>query len=346
MALTRIKNAALDPSTDITADQLDVGQLGGRRNLIINGAMQVAQRGTSRSFGNGYNALDRWATGEYQQAGHEQVSVTDSSVPVKKAIRVTSSNTTEAASGTRMALAQIVESQDCDFLAGKTVTLSFWIRFSASTVTGTDAGFYYYLSEYDSVDPNLQITGSTRANQTNIANGSYPTSWTKYTKTITCASTMKNLGARFLFSDLFNTTNNGDVWYEVTGVQLEVGSVATPFEHRSYGEELALCQRYYYRWESASAYSWFANGQSWSSTQLTARIHLPVQMRGSQTLYYSGSFRVCSDTCTGITSMALDKANPITPSIIVVTGGVTSGKAYGFGDNNDSNAWIALDAEL
>ena len=230
----------------VTQSKIDPNlSLGGRRNLIINGAMQVAQRGTSRSFGSSYNALDRWATGEYQQAGHEQVSVTDSSVPVKKAIRVTSSNTTEAASGTRMAVGQMVESQDCDFLAGKTVTLSFWIRFSASTVTGTDNGFYYQLGEYDSVDPNLQITGATRTNQTYIANGSYPTTWTKYTKTITCASTMKNLGARFLFIDTFNTTNNSDVWYEITGVQLEVGSVATPFEHRSYGEELALCQRYY-----------------------------------------------------------------------------------------------------
>jgi len=57
---------------------------------------------------------------------------------------------------------------------------------------------------------------------------------------------MKNLGVRFLFADLFNTTNNSDAWYEVTAVQLEVGDTATPFEHpRSYSDELTRCERYY-----------------------------------------------------------------------------------------------------
>jgi hypothetical protein len=242
-------------TTTINGFTPNIGNMGGR-NIVINGAMQVAQRGTSRSFGGTYNTLDRWAMGQYQQAGHEQVSVTDTSVPVKKAIKVTSSSTSEASSGTRMALAQIVESQNCDFLAGKTVTLSFYIRFSDATMTG-GGDFLFQLNEYDSVDPNLLTTGATRENNTTIAQGSLPTSWTKYTKTITCSSTMKNLGARFLFSNLFNTTANSDEWYEVTGVQLEVGSTATPFEHRSYGDELLRCQRYFEKkGQSSTSTAW------------------------------------------------------------------------------------------
>ena len=255
----------------------------GRRNLIINGAMQVAQRGTSRSFGGTYNTLDRWAMGQYQQAGHEQVSVTDTSVPVKKAIKVTSSSTSEAGSGTRMALAQIVESQNCDFLAGKTVTLSFYIRFSDATMTG-GGDFLFQLNEYDSVDPNLLTTGATRENNTTIAQGSLPTSWTKYTKTITCSSTMKNLGARFLFSNLFNTTANSDEWYEVTGVQLEAGDTATPFEHRSYGEELALCQRYFWNQVHQSSDAMVMDGFWGSATIFEGTVRYPVPMRAAPSL--------------------------------------------------------------
>ena len=216
------------------------------RNLVINGSFIVSQRGSGRVFGQSYPLLDRWSTGQYQQAGHQQVSVSDPSVPTIKAVRVTSSSTSEAGSGTRMALGQMVESKNCDFLAGKQVTLSFWIRFSSNTVSGTSSGFAYQLNEYDTVDPTFYSTGGTRENNTYISNGSYPTSWTKYTKTITCGSTMKNLGVRFLFADLFNTTNNSDAWYEVTAVQLEVGDTATPFEHpRSYSDELTRCQRFY-----------------------------------------------------------------------------------------------------
>ena len=242
------------------AKPLDLAQRGhvvhGRRNLIINGAMQVSQRyGTIRTFVTGDTAtdysLDRWQPGQFQASGVQQVSVTDSSVPTTKAARVSSSSTSEAASGTRMAFGQIVEHANCDFVAGRAVTLSFWIKFSSASITGTSSGFVSELSEYDSVDPDFGATGATRTNLTSISNGSYPTTWTKYTKTITCASTVKNIGARFLFADAFNTTINEGEWYEITAVQLELGETATPFEHRSYGEELALCQRYYQKVSSS-----------------------------------------------------------------------------------------------
>ena len=272
------------------AGSAEAGGITGK-NLIINGDMAVAQRGTSRSYGGTYNALDRWATGQYQSAGHEQVSVTDTSVPVKKAIRVTSSSTSESSIGTRMALAQIVESQNCDFLAGKKVTLSFYIRFSDATMTG-GGDFLFQLSEYDTVDPNLGVTGATRTNETSIAQGSLPTSWTKYTKTITCASTMKNLGARFLFNNLFNTTANSDEWYEVTAVQLEVGEQATSFEHESYAENLIKCQRYYHRATStgsAANQAAFGSGVAYAITTYLGSYSAPVSMRTTPDIGLSGS---------------------------------------------------------
>jgi hypothetical protein len=226
-------------------DTVESSLKSGRKNLIINGGFDVWQRGTGRVFGSNTYTSDRWTEGQYQQAGHEKVAVTDTAVPFKSAMRVTSSSTAEVSSGTRMALATMLESVDSERYAGKTVTLSFWVRFSAATLTGATGGWYSELSEYDSVDPVLYATGATRTNSVNIPNGSYPTTWTKYEQTVTCGAGMKNLGARFLFSNQINTTSNSDFWYEITGVQLELGSVATDFEHRSYGEELALCQRYF-----------------------------------------------------------------------------------------------------
>jgi len=230
-------------------DTVESSLKSGRKNLIINGGFDVWQRGTARRYVHTTYTADRWTQGQHQGGGYEKVAVTDTAVPFKSAMRVTSSSTAEASSGTRMALATMLESVDSERYAGKTVTLSFWVRFSAATLTGATGGWYSELSEYDSVDPVLNTTGATRTNSVNIPNGSYPTTWTKYEQTVTCGAGMKNLGARFIFGDLVNTTSNSDFWYEITGVQLELGSVATDFEHRSYGEELALCQRYYWRSE-------------------------------------------------------------------------------------------------
>ena len=237
----------IDTSGHVTVDGVAMPSAGplSNRNLIINGGFQVAQRGTARVFSSSYTTLDRWAPGEYQQAGYEQVSVSDSTVPTVKAIRVTSSSTAEQAAGTRMAVGQMIESVNCVHLAGKTVTLSFYIRFSNATFTNYGT-FRYYLNEYDTTaDQNFGTTNPTRNNNTTITNGSLPTTWTKYTTTVTCGSAMRNLAPRFMFDGLANTTNSSDLWYEVTAVQVEEGSVATLFEHRSFGDELVRCYRYF-----------------------------------------------------------------------------------------------------
>ena len=279
------------------------------RNLITNGGFYVWQRATTRAFGGGYTGADRFAKGQYQEAGHERVSVTDVNVPSKFAAKVTSSSTSEASSGTRIAIGQMVESVDSEIYAGKTVTLSFWIKFSAASLTGTTSGFSYQLSEYDtSADPAFGTTGATRTNQTFISNGSYPTTWTKYTKTITCGASMKNLGARFLFLELVNTSNNSDFSYEITGIQIELGSIATDFEHRSYAEELSSCQRYYTQFDGRAAGAKFASGFAASTTTAMIDLGIPVTMRATPTVT--------------ITNCEIwDSAASYTPSSPVATGG-------------------------
>ena len=257
----------------------------GNRNLIINGGFDVWQRGTARRYVHNTYTADRWAEGQHQGGGYEKVTVTDTTVPLESAMRVSSSSTTEAASGTRMALATMLENVDSERYAGKTVTLSFWVRFSASSLAGATGGWDSQLSEYDSVDPTLQSTGATRTNTVNIPNGSYPTTWTKYKQTVTCGAGMKNLGARFLSNSQVNTTNNSDFWYDITGVQLEAGPVATPFEHRSYGQELALCQRYFQQLFSFQAYAS-------NTTTIQGSAACIISMRATPTLSAGGALTV------------------------------------------------------
>ena len=251
----------------------------GVRNLIINGDMRIAQRGTSRVFGQGYKSIDRWSTAQYQVAGQQQVAVTDSNVPSKYALRASSSSVAEVGEGSRIQMGQLVESVNSIHCTGKQVTLSFWIRFSSASITAAAGNFGYGIYEYDTADQNFITSGASRDATDTILNGSFPTTWTKYTKTITCASTMKNLAFRCGFNHLFNTTNNSDVWYDITGVQLEVGTEATPFEHRPYDMELARCQRYYYTGNFS------AQGTTDSAYNREGMvIYLPVLMRATPNL--------------------------------------------------------------
>jgi hypothetical protein len=245
---TRVAKSGDTMTGNLTVPQVVTATALGFRNRIINGEFNVWQKGGSRLFPTGgamdkYYA-DRWAPGQFQQSGVQLVTRTGTGPLSKYAVRVSSSSTAEAPSGTRISLGQMIEHINSADLAGQQVTMSFWIRFSGASATGYGA-FNYQLSEYDSEDPAFDSTGATRTNQVQITNGSLPTSWTKYTTTITAGSGMKNLGARFIFNELANTATSGDVWYELTEVQIEAGNAATPFERRSYALERMLCQRYF-----------------------------------------------------------------------------------------------------
>jgi hypothetical protein len=212
------------------------------RNLIINGAMQVAQRGTSWSVPNNYT-LDRWKSLRYLY-GNYTVSQQDTGglSGFSKCIRVQRNSGTSDT--TEIAINQPVESLSSKHLAGKVVTLSFWARVGsdyagqagyfisavAYTTNGSDIGMYY---------DNFYSNG-TALRQVNTPS----TSWTYYTMTVTIPSSANQVGVAFSTQSWTGTAGAND-YYEITGVQLEVGDTATPFEHRSYGQELALCQRYY-----------------------------------------------------------------------------------------------------
>jgi hypothetical protein len=141
-------------------------------------------------------------------------------------------------------------------------------------------------------------------------------------------------------------------WY-VTGVQLEVGSVATPFERRPYGTELALCQRYYYKLKARDDATIFGNAFNPDTTNALGVTFFPVPMRvGPTALEQSGTasdYRVrhgvTNTTCSGVPTIWSDSPGVNAVTGFVVASGLTAGQAS-FLRSNNSNAFLAWSAEL
>jgi hypothetical protein len=243
-------------------------QIGGRRNIIINGAMQVAQRGTSSTgigASAGYFTLDRFRIQPTSTAGRltmEQVADVHDGFANALKLTCTTADTSIAA-GERLLLHQKIEGQDLQQLKKGTsdaeeFTVSFYVKGNASAT--------YVLEIYD-LDNNRQISKTF----------SVTTSWNRVILTFPADTTgaydndnaasiqmsiFLHAGSTYtsgtLNSSAFAANNNAnravgissffdstDRTFFITGLQMEVGSQATPFEHRSFGEELQLCQRYF-----------------------------------------------------------------------------------------------------
>jgi hypothetical protein len=138
-------------------------------------------------------------------------------------------------------------------------------------------------------------------------------------------------------------------WY-ITGVQLEVGSVATPFERRPYGTELSLCQRYYQQIGKTNnvSYQPYAIGSVGSSTVAGAIFSLPVTMRATPTFTFnSPTNTIVSPPATSATNVTLDIASPITIMYnITVASGLTTGNGVRHFQDTTSASSLELSAEL
>ena len=312
-------NSSVNTSGIITATSFvpTTGQLS-HRNLIINGDMNIAQRGTS-STSNGYNTVDRFHAGQGstdESPTFEQVDVASGTTPYtlgfRKAFKITNGNQTSGPqNGSEIQVLYNIEAQDIvqsgwNYKSSSSfITWSFWIRSSIAT------NFYGYLRTYDNTAIGYAFeTGNLSAN-----------TWTKIVKTIPGNANIDinndngvGLQIRLLgyigtaYSDnstplhtwtTYNSSarvpeppttwfNTNDATLEITGYQVEVGSVATPFEHRSFADELARCQRYYYRQSSEHQYMRYdCSGQCPSANGAQFVFSLPVKMRAVPTIGYS-----------------------------------------------------------
>jgi len=195
------------------------------KNRIINGAMQIWQRGTSFSSpsNNSYTA-DRWAVA----ASTSLTTVAQSSdVPsgFKYSLSINGTNNPY--------IYQRIESLNCSDLGNQTITISFWLKQSSGAGSNSIGLQLYYANTADTFSSQTQIGSTIFFTATN--------SWVQYTTTFTNISANAVNGLNLI---IYANTGSSATFL-ITGVQLEIGSTATPFERRLYGQELVNCQRYY-----------------------------------------------------------------------------------------------------
>jgi len=334
-------------------------QGGGRKNLLQNGAMQVHQRGTSTAgiTGISYYTADRWIT-SLTTLGTWTQSV-ENDAPTGSGFRkslkmLCTTNDASPAAGDLLLLAQYMEGQNLQSIRKGTanaepLTLSFWTK---SNKTGT------YVAELSDIDNTRHVA----ATYTVAASGTWEQQTITFPADLTGALDNDNaasfalrfwLGAGSTYTsgtlaetwatattanaapgqtNLAAATNN---YWQVTGVQLETGSASTGFEFKSYGQELAECQRYYYRLDPQQSLSPIGVGNAVSTTAAHVMINFPVLMRTSPGLYNDTSgtasdYALLLGSTTSLTAVPqIQHRNTAGANLAaVVSSGLTTGMAY------------------
>ncbi len=350
----------------------------GRRNLIHNGAMKVTQRG-SQDAGNGVTATacDRFTL---SMSGGAAVTTTqDANVPnlsngFRNSLKIDCTTAdTSVAAGDYVILYQRIEGQDLQHLlygttAHKKVTVQFWVK-SAKTgihtveISHLDASTYFNSQQYtiSSADTwekkTVTFVGYPTTSFDDDSNGSLQLAWwllggSTYSGGTHNSNTWHNTQANRAVGQvnvLDNTANN----FYLTGVQLEVSDAATEFEHRSFGEELALCHRYFYRWSAdGEQYSNLCIGGCISGSNARGVAQMPQTMRTDPAITSNGTFRIVSMGSGNVRSSAtpsLSRGHPLVPYVHFAGSGgssLTAGQAAEMGANADSDAYIDFNAEI
>ena len=360
---------------DGAVDDSHMASIKGRKNILYNGAMKISQRGTSfAAIGNTDYSLDRWS---FQNSTIGTYTVTqDSSGPAGFAnsykIDCTTADASPAA-GDQMYIKQKIEGQDVQHLkkgtaSAESITASFWVksnktgdmqvnlydkdntRIIGNTVTINAADTWEQKSLTFAGDTtgafnddnaqSLQIelwfdSGS------NYSSGAVPTSWEARVEAD------RNAGGTLALAD---STSN---YLNFTGVQLELGSTATEFEHRSYGEELALCQRYYQKYENTGNIN--ANDGAlfntcvWNTTDTFSAFVYINPMRTSPSVGFSDTTAnsltlfVAGSSSTP-TSWAINNSSDTRLEFLLKSSSLTTGEAGWV--RLSANKFMYLDAEL
>ena len=352
----------------------------GRRNLIINGGMSIAQRtssatGIGGSTGGTYNAQDRWNFFAYGSPAARWTQSVSTDVPASSTHTTSLKLDCTTASGTvgaddRQQLMQVIEAQNLQHLrwgssAAKKVTLSFWVK---SSVTGKNYCWIYHNDgtrfSYKSYTVNsantwehkkITFTGDTASAITNDNGAGINIIWMLYLGTDYTSATdgVEDTWAAWSsgnwdqFNGQVNNASSTDNNWYLTGVQLELGETATDFEHRSFAEELAACRRYYIRLASNSTYDCYADGFCWMSTNSLVFINFPQQMRAEPTLAHNGSFTIrTSSSDAAVSAIVVNRAFNDTMQMYVTHAAKTEGKGCQLGNNNDADAYLEYIAEL
>lgn len=306
------------------------------RNLIINGAMQVAQRGTSFTA-NGYG-LDRWSVDTYG-SGTSKTVTQDSNAPsgFANSLKYVNGGVAESA----YYFIQKIERKNFERLSGQTITASFYIK-GSQTLNGVP----WYIT----------VNGDSTGND-EVHTGTYDitTSWQRVTFTVALGDFSGYTITESGFMEFLPLIAAGsypnipaNMTINITGVQLEVGDTATPFEHRSYSDQLQSCQRYY-SYLGGAAYVGISTGMKFSGNGSVHGIQYPVTMRSAPSVSISNLI-VTDRTIYDLDITGLSQITAGISSVYIRTGWVTpwgaNGDAVLIAVKNGTNGLISFDAEL
>ena len=352
---------------------INAGGGGVNRNVIINGAMNVAQRGTSSTGiggSSGYFTCDRWLIA---QSGSGRLTMSqDSSVPTGKGFAHSlkldcTTADTSIASSEFLQIVQKIEGQNLQSIGkgssdAKPITVSFYVKANAT---------FNFVCELNDLDNSRHISklfstttdwvkheitfpaDTTGAFDNDNAASLNLTFWlhagsTYSSGTLNTASFASRTDANRAagVSSFYSSTDNN---FFITGLQLEVGQNPTEFEHIPYGKELISCRRYYIRKVTGNTYGALGvGGHIIGGTTAMVMVPLPVEMRAEGTLTSGGSLRTTAPNADTVT-VALGYGSTHIPQIVATdSGGFTDGGGNGltFVGNGDDDAYIAFDAEL
>ena len=295
----------------ITCANINGTQIGGRKNIVINGAMNVAQRGTSFTSTGAEYTVDRFKheVGSSFNFDTTTTQSTDHPNGFKNSLAITPDSVVTPSGSENGAIRMQLEGQDLQQFAhgtsgAKPMTVSFYAK---SATVNSGHVYSIQIRKYDPSDNRKYVLkpftvtdswqrfsftfiGDTAQSISDgITNGmelawqlsSGPDDLVSETSTWTSSTKFQAISGQNNFMD--NTSNQ----FFLTGVQLEVGSQATDFEHRSFGEELALCQRYFYMAASGADDSTATVAMCLNYTSASARavFHFPVTMRTIPDIY-------------------------------------------------------------
>jgi hypothetical protein len=375
LAVNTITNAAGGNTAQINGMTPTADSLQGFRNRLINGSMVIDQRNAGAAVtlnGNELFPVDRFACGDVTDGSFTAQQVADAPAGFINSLKctVTSADSSLAATQTAYCYQSIEGLNIADLGWGAagaaTVTLSFWVK---SSLTGTFGG----------------------ALRNSAANRSYPYTYTISAantweqKTVTIAGdtsgtwlTTNGVGINVQFSlgagsdrtgtaGAWNSNNNvgatgqtqvigtnGATW-QITGVQLEAGSVATPFERRPFGTELALCQRYYYKLQATANNQDFGAACAVTTTVGRVSMPFPVTMRGPPSAVeqsgtasnYQCRFANTNTSCSAVPTFSTASVAGSAVNFTVASG-LTAGQGgqFGAGPSTGASAFLAWSAEL
>ena len=323
-------------------------------NYIINGGMDIWQRGTSGTVGGSVGfAADRWQSVTYaggtmywfRQDATGNPGGTRYCARIQRASGATNAATTN--------LAYSFETVDVLKMAGKSVTLSYYARAGAN-YSPAGAAFNHAATWGTGTDQSVFTGGITGGSDIFRTSVTLTTSWQRFTVTFTVPSNATSLGLSFYSGTNVGTAGVADYW-ELTGVQLEDGAAATEFRRNapSIAGELAACQRYYYRAVARGANAPFAIGQAQTAVVSRYHFNLPVPMRAlPSAIDYSGPFQENSlslaDSLYNVTGINIESNwySDKTVYLVVNTSGQTAGKVLNLSAYNNGSAYIGISSEL